>query len=291
MREFATVADAITDATGYRFELQHSERCGGGCINEAWVLRGVDGRRYFLKANRSPVSSSMFTCEAEALAILARAGAIRVPLPICRGEASGLAFLVLEYLPLVSRGSFAAMGESLAQLHAVGSPHFGWHGNNYIGSTLQQNRPSLGWLDFLRDQRLAPQIEMAQRGGLALPRAGQLLDGLGVLFEAYQPQPSLLHGDLWSGNAAFLQTSGEPVLFDPASYYGDRECDLAFTEMFGGFGSDFYRAYAARWPLAEGYAWRKRLYNLYHELNHFNLFGGAYGSQARATIAELCAQL
>jgi fructosamine-3-kinase len=233
----------------------------------------------------------MFDREAEALAILARAAAIRVPQAVCQGGTSGMAFLVLEYLPLANRGSFAEMGRRLAKLHAVTNHCFGWHVDNYIGTTPQRNAPSADWIGFFRDQRLAFQIELARRGGLALPQAGVLLANLQQFFEGYQPLPSLLHGDLWSGNAGFLHDSGEPVLFDPACYYGDRECDLAFTEMFGGFAPQFFQAYRAQWPLAAGYGRRKRLYNLYHELNHFNLFGGSYGSQARATIAELCSQL
>ncbi len=285
------VADAITDSTGARFDVQNSERCSGGSINNTWVLKGQDGRRYFVKSNRNAESAVMFAREAEALDALAGVGAIRVPLPICRGEASGGAFLVLEYLPLAGRGSFAQMGKSLAQLHAASHQCFGWHADNYIGTTPQKNPPSEDWIDFFRDQRLAFQIELAQRAGLVLPQAGQLLNNLQVFFEGYRPVPSLLHGDLWGGNAGFLQASGEPALFDPASYYGDRECDLAFTEMFGGFAPEFYAAYNAQWPLANGYDQRKRLYNLYHELNHFNLFGGGYGSQAAATIAGLCSRL
>ncbi len=291
MIDFDTVAAAITNSTGARFQVKHSERRGGGCIHQAWLLQGRDGRRYFAKANQRPDASAMFSSEAEALAELASAGAIRVPLPICRGEADGIAFLVLEFLPLVAQGSFAEMGQSLAKLHTTTHQCFGWQADNFIGTTPQKNAPGSDWPGFYRDQRLAFQIELARGNGLELPQAGQLLANLQVFFDGYRPRPSLLHGDLWGGNVGFLQTSGEPVLFDPACYYGDRECDLAFTEMFGGFAAEFYSAYEARWPLADGYAWRKRLYNLYHELNHFNLFGGSYGHQARGTIAELCAQL
>ncbi len=291
MLDHAAFCQAITDATGAQFDLLHSERRGGGCINDAWELRGRDGRRFFVKANPGADSPTMFRREAEALAVLSRANAIRVPQPVCQGEASGTAFLVLEYLPLASRGSFAQMGRSLAKLHAVTNQWFGWHADNYIGRTLQKNPPCTDWIGFFRDQRLAFQIDLARRGGLALPQGDHLLDRLQQFFEGYQPLPSLLHGDLWSGNAGFLRASGEPVLFDPACYYGDRECDLAFTEMFGGFGPEFLTAYQQQWPLAEGYGRRKPLYNLYHELNHFNLFGGSYGNQASATIAELCRQL
>jgi fructosamine-3-kinase len=233
----------------------------------------------------------MFTAEAEALEVIANPGVIRVPQYITHGESNGTAFLVLEHLPLDGRGSFAELGKSLARLHAVTSASFGWHRDNFIGATPQKNTVVADWSDFYRDQRLGYQIELAQSNGLTLPGSEKLLKKICLFFDSYHPSPSLLHGDLWSGNVSFLKVSGEPVVFDPACYFGDRECDLAFTEMFGGFPPEFYAAYQSEWPLAEGYPLRKHLYNLYHELNHYNLFGGSYADQARNTIARLCSQL
>ena len=291
MSDLDPVACAITAATDAPFQLCERQPCPGGCINDALILKGVDGRIFFAKLNNCSDSLAMFTAEADALTAIAATDVIRVPQPIAHGESDGTAFLVLEYLPLGGRGSFAALGAALAALHAVTSQHFGWHRDNFIGANPQQNSLVQDWPDFYRDQRLGYQVALAQRNGLVLPGADRLLDHIRPLFDSYRPQPSLLHGDLWRGNVDFLSTSAEPVLFDPACYFGDRECDLAFSEMFGGFPAEFYSAYQAAWPLADGYPVRKRLYNLYHELNHYNLFGGGYAGQARNTVAWLCSQL
>ena len=187
----------------------------------------------------------------------------------------------MEFLELRSRGDFAALGRMLATLHRSHGDEFGWPRDNYIGATPQPNGRSASWRDFWRERRLGPQLALAKRHGypIDIGNVGDLLDG-------HEPAPSLLHGDLWSGNAAFL-ASGAPALFDPAVYYGDREADLAMTELFGGFPRQFYAAYEAAWPLAPGYERRKHLYNLYHLLNHLNLFGGGYLAQVRSALRLL----
>ena len=172
------------------------------------------------------------------------------------------------------------------------APRFGWPRDNTIGTTPQVNAWGDDWAEFFRDRRIAPQLALAARNGHggALQRDGErLLAAIPALLAGHAPAPSLLHGDLWSGNAACLAT-GEPVIFDPAVYYGDREADLAMTELFGGFGADFYAAYRDAWPLPDGYERRRTLYNLYHVLNHLNLFGGGYGAQAETMIARLLAE-
>jgi protein-ribulosamine 3-kinase len=155
------------------------------------------------------------------------------------------------------------------------------------------NSPGENWVDFYREQRLQFQLELAERNGCGRQlssRGEQLLAGLHVLFGDYSPEPSLLHGDLWSGNHAWTR-AGEPAIFDPAVYYGDREADLAMTELFGGFSGGFYDAYENAWPIDPGYRVRKTLYNLYHILNHFNLFGGGYASQAQGMVDRLLAEI
>jgi fructosamine-3-kinase len=149
------------------------------------------------------------------------------------------------------------------------------------------------WIDFWRERRLGFQLDLAARNGLrgALQTQGrQLMDALPALFAHYRPAPSLLHGDLWGGNWG-ADAAGNPVIFDPAVYFGDREADLAMTELFGGFSRAFYDAYDAAYPLDKGYETRKTLYSLYHVLNHFNLFGGGYGGQAQRMIQQLLAQV
>jgi fructosamine-3-kinase len=184
----------------------------------------------------------------------------------------------------------AALGRGLAALHANHAERFGWHRDNTIGSTPQPNAWSDSWLEFWRDRRLAQQLELAHRNGHALARGDALLAGLHQLLDGHEPRPSLLHGDLWGGNAGFTD-GGEPVVYDPACYCGDREADLAMTELFGGFRPAFHAAYREAAPLAPGYPLRRDLYNLYHVLNHLNLFGGGYLRQAGSMIDRLLSEI
>jgi fructosamine-3-kinase len=212
---------------------------------------------------------------------------------VCAGVAAGQAFLVLEYLDLRGHGDAARLGEQLAQLHRMPQPRFGWTRDNWIGTTPQPNVWQDDWIAFWREQRLGFQLRLAAQNGYggALQRDGErLLARLDSLFDAYVPVPSLLHGDLWGGNHGYL-ADGAPVIFDPALYVGDRECDLAMSELFGGYAPEFYAAYRASWPLDAGYGARKTLYNLYHILNHANLFGGSYAAQAARMTAALLAQI
>lgn len=231
----------------------------------------------FLKLNAARYADA-FAAEADGLSALKSVG-LRVPEPLAHGVAAGRAYLLLEYLDLGGRRDFAALGRMLAESHKKTGPRFGWHRDNYIGSTPQTNGWMESWAEFWRERRLRPQLELAKRNGFDLAPPP-----LKVL-EKYNPQPSLLHGDLWSGNAGF--TAQGPVVFDPAVYYGDREADIAMTELFGGFPSEFYEAYNSVWPLDAAYQRRKQIYNLYHLLNHLNLFGGGYLGQVNATLRLL----
>lgn len=290
MALWETIASTISDTTGETFTVREQRSVGGGCINSAWRI--ADGERsYFVKLN-SADGLAMFEAEADGLREMVAAEAIKVPEPLTTGVAAGQAFIVMENLPLGGSGSGARLGRELAALHRATQPRFGWYRDNTIGSTPQYNKQSDDWIVFWREQRLGAQLEMAVRrgGGSSLQRKGErLMAGLPAFFTDYTPAPSLLHGDLWSGNYAFCR-DGTPVIFDPAVYYGDREADIAMTELFGGFGRDFYAAYDEAWPLDVGYAQRKTLYNLYHILNHYNLFGGGYGSQAETMIERLLAE-
>ncbi len=283
---------AIGAALGAPFRIARRHAAGGGCINDAWVLEGEDGRRLFVKLNAAHLSD-MFAAEAEGLQALAAAGGLRVPQPIAWGEAAGRAYLVLEHLELGGRGDPAALGEGLARQHDACAPRFGWHRDNTIGSTPQPNAWHEDWVHFLRERRLGHQLRLAAEQGYggALQRRGErLLAELESFFRDHRPKPALLHGDLWSGNVDYTR-SGEPVIFDPAVYYGDAEADLAMTELFGGFPQRFYDAYRAVRPLDPGYPVRRELYNLYHILNHLNLFGSGYLGRAQAMIDRLLAEL
>lgn len=287
-----SLEQAVSDASEQPFVLNRKSNLSGGSINSAYRIDG-EGRSYFVKLNQSH-KLDMFEAEADGLRELAGAKAIRVPAPVCFGEAEGKSWLVTEYIKL-GRGtgdSAQCLGQQMAALHRHTSEQFGWFRDNTIGSTPQQNAWMNNWIDFFRERRLRFQFELAASNGFtgSLQRKGErLLADLPAFFSTYSPAPSLLHGDLWGGNCAFDET-GQPVIFDPAVYYGDREADIAMTELFGGFSSGFYDAYNEAWPLDEGYKVRKQLYNFYHILNHANLFGGTYASQAESMIDRLLAE-
>ena len=285
-----SVASAISDATRRPFTLRAATPGGGGSINEAYSLEGTDGSHYFLKLN-DVQHHPMFVSEAEGLNAIAATNTLRVPHPVALGTANSHSFLVLEHLVLSSGGNATLLGEQLAALHRSSARQFGFAHSNFIGTTPQPNEWKDNWIEFWSEQRLGFQLRLATQNGYGgqLQRLGEkLLSALPAFFYSYTTQPSLLHGDLWSGNHAFL-ADGTPVVFDPAPYYGDRECDLAMTELFGGYPADFYAAYRAAYPLDAGYAVRKDLYNLYHILNHANLFGGGYARQAEQMMQRLLA--
>lgn len=264
---------------------------GGGDINAAFRLQS-DGIDWFVKLNRASLAS-MFAAEAAGLQELAASRQLRIPAVICHGQLDQQAFLVLEYIELQGlRGQASArLGTQLARLHQLPQAYFGWPIDNTIGSTPQHNQRRGDWVEFWQNQRLGKQLQFAAANGFRgklQDRGAKLLEKVPLFFRNYQPQASLLHGDLWAGNAAADQ-HGNPVLFDPACYYGDRETDLAMTELFGGFGKDFYAGYQDEYPLDGDYKTRKTLYNLYHILNHLNLFGGGYQRQAENMIEQLLA--
>lgn len=281
----------ITQQTGINFDGCQQSSVGGGSINSAYKLDAND-QIVFIKTNQASLLH-MFEAEAQGLQELRELNCIRVPNVICIGQTDGHSYLAMEYIELGSlRGQASILfGQRLAQLHRQQQGYFGWHIDNTIGSTPQHNERNHNWVEFWQQQRLSKQLFFAAHNGFngSLQKRGQkLIENIGVFFANYSPQASLLHGDLWSGNAA-ADPQGNPVIFDPASYYGDREADIAMTELFGGFNNDFYTAYQAEYPLDSGYKTRKTLYNLYHILNHLNLFGGGYLSQAESMIEQLLA--
>ena len=231
----------------------------------------------------------MFEAEVEGLRELALASAIRVPAVIDCGIEDGKAFIALERLHFepATHATETLFGEQLATLHRHTAKQHGWHRDNTIGPTPQHNPWTRDWLAFFREHRLQYQLDLAARNGYSgeLQTLGlALADRLAELFGDYRPEPSLCHGDLWSGNWGVAD--GVPVIFDPAVYYGDRETDIAMTELFGGFAPEFYSAYQAEWPVEKGYPSRKHLYNLYHLLNHLNLFGRSYLGSVVETLTR-----
>jgi protein-ribulosamine 3-kinase len=291
MSLWETISANIAATTGKQADLIPQGAVGGGCINQAMRVKyGEDD--YFVKLTTAR-KLSMFEAEVLGLQELIGSNTLRIPEPVCWGDDGESAYLVMEYLELGGQGDSAVLGEALAAMHRVTRQQFGWVRDNTIGSTLQVNTRHHDWIAFWREHRLQFQLELAVRnghGGRLQSQGEQLLVAFPCLFDSYSPQASLLHGDLWSGNYAFTR-GGEPAIFDPAVYYGDREADLAMTELFGGFAGNFYAAYDNAWPLDSGYRTRKTLYNLYHILNHLNMFGGGYLSQAQGMIDSLLSEL
>lgn len=285
------IAAHISEATGQAFVPEQRRAIGGGSINQAYALLAGESsaeRAYFVKLNQAS-QVDMFEAEALGLQQIADSQTIKVPLPICWGIADQSAYIVLEWLDLGYGNSqaWAAMGRNLAALHRITHANgFGWKRNNTIGFTPQINDWNRNWTNFFIEHRLGYQFRLADRRGGHFPQRDSLLAAVPQLLAGHSPSPALVHGDLWSGNAAVTQ-HGEPVILDPAVYFGDREVDLAMSRLFGSFPADFYQAYNAAFPLEPGYLQRQTLYNLYHILNHFNLFGGGYERQANQMIANL----
>jgi fructosamine-3-kinase len=286
---------SIRQATGQDFQGDHRRSVGGGSINQAYAVSDRDRRSgstmaYFVKINDAS-RVAMFEVEAMALRQIAATHSIRVPQPICYGRVDRASYIVLEWLDFGygDHQAWEEMGKNLAALHRVRDERgFGWEQNNTIGSTPQINDWKPSWLEFFTEHRLGYQFQLARRKGGRFPQQDRLLAAIPELLAGHEPQPSLVHGDLWSGNAAVTQ-EGEAVVFDPAAYFGDREVDIAMTQLFGSFPANFYSAYNEAFPLPPGYPQRRVLYNLYHILNHFNLFGGGYESQANQMIESLLA--
>jgi fructosamine-3-kinase len=287
----AALAVALGSALGRQVDGAPAAAVHGGCINRCWRWETSGGPVFVKQAEAGRLG--MFESESHGLTELRTAGAVRVPAPLAVGRSGDAAFLALEWIELgpVPPAAEERFGEQLAALHRNRADRFGLGRDNFIGSTPQPNAWHDDWVRFLREQRLGFQLGLAAEngyGGRLQERGRRLLEVLDVFFATYRPQASLLHGDLWSGNRA-ADPGGQPVIFDPAAYYGDREADIAMTRLFGGFGPRFYSAYVATWPLDQAAGTRRDLYNLYHVLNHLNLFGGSYRAQAESMIDRLLA--
>ena len=261
----------------------------GGCIADSRKLQLESGKVYFLKQLRGS-SSGAFDAEESGLKELRKSGAVNVPEIVCKGPD----FLLLQWIEAGysrSSSSMEMLGRQFAELHRYRGKKFGFSEDNLLGDSPQTNKPSkegrLNWAVFYAENRLEFQTSLAVKNGYATPEMKNLMDNLikkvPDLISGTEEEPSLLHGDLWSGNY-LIDESGIPWLIDPAVYYGHREVDLAMTSLFGGFSNTFYSAYKSVYPISPGYVESEPLYQLYHLLNHLNLFGTGYYGQVISTL-------
>lgn len=281
------VAMKISQAIDDDFECQSVERVSGGDINQAAVLSD-QRNRFFIKWNQTN-KIDMFAKEVLSLNTIASTSTIRVPQVITYGIEETSSFLVLEYLDLQCQGEQGNLAKSLALMHQQCAAEFGFSQDNYIGSTPQTNQWRSDWIEFYSQERLGTQKALLCSKGAAtglIEKLSRLQGEMSKFFVGYTPRPGLVHGDLWQGNYGFSQ-EGEPVVYDPACYYADFEVDLAMMELFSNPGSSFFEIYHEHNPIDSGYQTRKSLYNLYHVLNHANLFGGSYAMQAEGIIERL----
>lgn len=292
------LADTIRDALsllGFDSQIPYQlKNVGGGCISRTSLVDLGKGKGLFLKQNRMDLFP-MFEAEAQALMELAQKPGPPVPRPLVLGKNQEYSFLLMEYLSSGEKRQnfWETFGKDLAHLHqsdSGGSTKFGWYRNNYIGSSPQVNTPEDKWISFFRNKRLRVQGEWAlERGLIDSLLFGKLESLMNKLEERItEPaRPEFLHGDLWSGNY-YVGPDNRAWLIDPAVYYGCGEAELAMTEMFGGFPETFYKAYHSVRPIDSSYSEQKNIYNLYHYLNHLNLFGSSYYSSVAAIIQRYC---
>jgi fructosamine-3-kinase len=279
-------SQAIFESLGKTIEIRKVSNQGGGCINNGVLLETNLGS-FFLKFN-DKIPDDMFKKESLGLTLLNDTGIIRTPKPLGSGKIDDKNYLILEYIAgcQQKKDFWEDFGTRIARLHKeCTSGYFGLEYDNYIGKLPQVNTPKPNWIDFFIWNRLETQIELALKNNLVNTSYAEKFRMLYKKLPALLPDypPSLLHGDLWGGNF-MTGNDGTAVLIDPAVYYGNREIELAFTRMFGGFDEEFYSAYQAVWPLEKGFDERVDIYNLYPALVHLNLFGTAYLGQITHVI-------
>ncbi|MGF1724009.1 fructosamine kinase family protein [Photobacterium nomapromontoriensis] len=280
------ISHQLSEVLDRPFKISEKETIDGGDVNECYCIS--DGNeRFFIKLNDRE-RLVIFETEAESLRIINDTDCIQVPQSVHLGTSKDKSFLILNYLPtkVIDNDSAFILGQQLARMHSWGEQgEYGFDIDNYIGLTPQPNQWQRRWCRFFAEQRIAWQLQLCKEKGIEFGNIDDITSQVIKLLVNHQPKPSLLHGDLWHNNTAVTVTG--PIIFDPASYWGDRECDIALTELFGGFPQSFYDGYQSVWPLDEAYQQRKDLYNLYHVLNHCNLYGGSYIIQAKHILEKL----
>ena len=294
---YKSLASALVSLFGSSVAIARTDRVSGGDINKAYALTLNTGDRVFMKANAKE-NAAFFTAEAAGLWAIEKTAAIGCPKILCwgtdDGEEVGYSFLLMNYVQSGTKRSdyFEVFAQELSAMHKAdpseftGGKKFGFFQDNFIGARPQKNSCRDSWISFFREERLAPQFKAAANyfSDQEKSQNQKLLDRLDK-FLVEPEKPSLIHGDLWSGNA-IADKNGKAILIDPAAYVGHAEADLAMTELFGGFPKEFYEAYKEARPLQPGYEERRDLYNLYQLLNHLNLFGPSYLAPVKSIVAE-----
>ncbi|USD66592.1 fructosamine kinase family protein [Vibrio sp. SCSIO 43136] len=282
-----SITKQLSDVLMFDFKIEERVRIEGGDISKCYMISDGE-QRYFIKVNDREFLPR-FEAEADGLRHLSKTDSIFVPEYVHHGISKDCSFIVLNYIPLkpleCDKGNYK-LGLQLAKLHNWGEQkEYGFDQDNYVGATLQPNNWNKNWARFFSEQRIGWQLQLLQEKGIEFGPADLIVDTVYDVLRGHSPKPSLLHGDLWSGNAS--NSAFGPICYDPACYWGDSECDIAMTELFGGFLPDFYQGYESVRPLPFEYQQRKPVYNLYHVLNHCNLFGGHYLDEATALIEQL----
>lgn len=281
------VENLIKHHEGDGFKIKYFEPVSGGDINSAYKIHGNNDASFFIKINDADCFSDLFEKEVLSLITINETSAVRTPKVITYGKSGVFVYLVLEWIDTISftAASMYDLGKRLAKMHLYRNENYGFSVSNYIGSLIQVNDYTSDWIEFFCINRIFPQLKMAESKGLLgiddLLQFDKLINLLPELYE--KEKPALLHGDLWSGNAIVNQLQ-EPILIDPAVYYGNREVDIAMTRLFGGFSNEFYAAYQETYPLKKGWEQRCEIWNLYPLLVHLNLFGAGYLYQIRNVL-------
>lgn len=281
------IAQQLSETLMFSFNIEEKVRVSGGDINECYMVSDGE-QRYFVKVNTRQFLSK-FEIEAENIRIMRESNTVFVPEVILTGKSKQNAFIVLNYLPTKQldddKNSFL-FGQQLARLHKWGEQkEYGFDHDNFIGATLQPNKWDRKWARFFAEQRIGWQLQLVREKGVNLVDINEFIEVVHDQLATHQPTPSLLHGDLWHGNVA--NSVFGPICYDPACYWGDRECDIAMTELFEGFQPEFYQGYESILPLDFKYSERKDIYSLYHLLNHYNQFGGHYLEQSQKLINRI----
>lgn len=283
-----TIEQEITQVTDEPFNIKHKQVVTGGDINLCYWLSNYQ-RNYFIKLNDKS-RLQQFESEAYSLEQIKQLNVMACPNVVTTGTTLDKSFLVLEYLPFnhASNQNWYQFGKQLATMHKQSSHgQFGWQHDNYIGTTPQPNSWQSNWRTFFAEQRIGWQLQLLAEKSIKLGSIDYIINVCHDALLHHQVTPSLVHGDLWQGNIGFSDNAA--YIFDPASYYGDREVDIAMSELFGQMPDEFYQGYQEVFPLDADYDKRKLIYNFYHILNHANLFGGVYIEQSKANLSRILA--